>query len=271
MTTGRVAVVMPAFDEADGIAEFLLEIDRCLSRVVDDLVLVVVDDASPAPLGPVLEPVRGLLSGRLDVVRNERNLGHGPSALRAYRRGLSHDPAMVIHVDGDGQFSGHDFPLALARLAFADVVHGARTGRDDPWYRRMISRGLRSVWYRNQVVDANTPLRAYRSSCLAALLSRVPETSLVPHLHFSRLEPALGLSVAVLPVVSRPRRGATQVGTMWRTSGHTAVLPPRRLLSFCVRAAGELLATYGASSGPHTPALPAPARVTALTSASAAE
>ncbi len=46
MSGPRVAIAIPAYNEAEGLPGFLEEVDRALSPLVDELRLVVIDDAS---------------------------------------------------------------------------------------------------------------------------------------------------------------------------------------------------------------------------------
>lgn len=129
----HVAVVMPAYNENDGLGEFLVEIDCALRAdgVVADF--VVVDDHSMLPIARTLDvALSPKLRERVQVLRNAVNVGHGPSALRAYRAGLA-GHGVVIHVDGDGQFDGVAISAVLQALDDRGVAHGRRIGRDDPW------------------------------------------------------------------------------------------------------------------------------------------
>lgn len=171
------------------------------------------------------------------------NRGHGPTALAAYRAGLAVDPEVLVHVDGDGQFLGSDFPRLIGALtaADADVVHGVRDGRTDPWYRRALTGAVGlmiAVAAGRRIPDVNTPLRAYRPDALRALIEAVPADATVPHVHFSLAEARAGFRVRYLRVASIPRRGESATGTMWgRGAGVT--LPPKRLRAFVRTALGE--------------------------------
>ena len=141
MRLNHLAVVMPAYNEAVGIPGFVRELHASLAPLAERLDIVVVDDRSTDATAEVLTELASELPG-LHVITAEQNRGHGPTALAAYRAGLELEPDLLVHVDGDGQFHGAD----LARLVNAaldtdaDVVHGVRTGRTDPWFRRVLTR-----------------------------------------------------------------------------------------------------------------------------------
>ena len=241
MSFERIAVVMPAYNEAAGIAEFLLEIHEHLAPLTSRLHVIVADDRSTDATAAV---VAGLDVERVQVQTQARNRGHGPTALAAYQAGLQLSPDVVLHVDGDGQFSGEDMARVLAVLEStgADVVHGVRRGREDPWFRRALSFGLRVAvrpFAGRGVPDINTPLRAYRPDVLRPLIDAVGADAIVPHVHFSLAEARCELQVTCVPVRSLPRRGGETVGTMWGGNGQPK-LPPKRLRSFVRQASVEL-------------------------------
>ena len=247
MRLNHLAVVMPAYNEAVGIPGFVREVHTSLAPLAERLDIVVVNDRSTDATAEVLTELSAEMPG-LRVITAEQNRGHGPTALAAYRAGLGLEPDLLVHVDGDGQFHGDD----LARLVTAtvdtgaDVVHGVRTGRTDPWFRRALTGfvgALVAVAARRRIPDVNTPLRAYRPAVLRTLIAAVPEHAHVPHVHFSLAEARRGYAVRYLRVASLPRRGGDEQGTMWSESGapkRQPLLPPKRLREFIRKAAVEL-------------------------------
>lgn len=235
---------MPAYNEADGIGGFLREIHEHLHGRADRLDIIVADDRSTDATAAVIE---GLGIDGIAVQVQPANRGHGPTALAAYRAGLDTGAPIVVHVDGDGQFTGEDLARVTAALEneHADIIHGVRRGREDPWYRRALSAGLRIVvrpFAGRAVPDINTPLRAYRAEVLRPLLDAAGHDALVPHVHFSLAEARAGLRVRYLAVRSLPRRGGEQTGTMWGAPARrtVALLPPKRLRAFAAAALVEL-------------------------------
>lgn len=235
----RVAVVMPAWNEAEGIAGFLTELAVELARW--DVTFVVVDDCSSDGTAAAAKSVQS--SGiRVDVQTNERNLGHGPSTIRALRLGLALSPDAIVALDGDGQFVGSDVAVVVEKLltSQADVVEGVRRERNDPIYRRTVSAATRGlVWARSHRLpaDANTPLRAYGPQVLERLLAVIPAEAATPNLLISAVCRRSGLRVMELPVRSIPRRGTDQQGSTWKNRRKS--LPSRRFIDFCVGATRE--------------------------------
>lgn len=235
---GSLAVAIPAYNESEGIAEFLTEIDRTLSPHVDSLTLVVVDDASTDGTAEVVESLRGELKGQLVLVPMERNSGHGPALLEAYRQALACGPEYVIAVDGDGQFLGADLRRALVLLRDGgDGVCGVRRFRYDPWFRMIMTRVLRlyiSVAFGVPTRDANCPLRGYRAALLDELLKWVPDRASIPNVELAILAARRGVTLVEVDVNHRVRRGTAQTGTMFASADRLGTA--KRLLRFSWRA-----------------------------------
>jgi dolichol-phosphate mannosyltransferase len=237
-----VAVVMPAYNESDGLSEFLRDIDEHVASMVRSLDYVIVDDASDPPLESVTRFVAPTLRGTVHLLTNEVNRGHGPSALTAYRQGLALGADLVVHVDGDGQISGADVARLLEAASDAPVVHGVRRSRTDPWYRRILSRATGLLVSRgHDGCDSNTPFRIYRPEPLSQLVLLTPQDSLVPHIHFTLLERRLGWDPQSVAVTHRSRRGRVSTGTTWRGAAAHFKLPSAHLIAFCARAAREVV------------------------------
>jgi dolichol-phosphate mannosyltransferase len=232
-----VALVMPAYNEADGIAEFLTEIDELLPEVT----VFVVDDCSTDMTSKVVESL-SLPRVDLRLVRNDRNVGHGPTTLQALEMGLASGAEVVIAVDGDGQVLAEDIRRLLDTInaGAAGVVEAVRVNRRESAYRRLTSlatRVITRIRARDTVPDANTPFRAYRRNVLERLIGVVPAESMVPNLWISVVSRRLGLVIQTIEVPSRPRRGTTTEGSTWGVSRIN--LPTRRFMRFCVVALVE--------------------------------
>jgi dolichol-phosphate mannosyltransferase len=232
---------MPAYNEAEGIGEFLVELHSALGRWNPEF--IVVDDASTdGTSAAVREVINTRPAVNVAVHVNAENQGHGPSTLTALRMGLSHDPDAVVAIDGDGQFTGADVARVVQALfdGDAEIVEGVRTARGDAFYRQATSLATQAlVWSRCRTwpEDANTPLRAYRPQVLQTLLTNVPENALTPNLIISALSRRQHLTIAMVPVASLPRRGSSAHGSTWES--RRASLPNKRFIRFCAQAAAQ--------------------------------
>jgi hypothetical protein len=236
-------VAIPAFNEAHGIAGFLAEIDRALSPHVEELRLIVVDDASTDGTGDAVLGAARRLGCTVETIVNRHNLGHGPSLMRAYRRALASNPDFVLQVDGDGQFHGSDLRRVLVLLMDeAHAVCGVRRFRQDPWFRMRMTALLRAYLSRAFDVrarDANCPLRGYDPALLGRLLSWLPEECPIPNLYLTILAAHGGVPLLEVDVSHRVRRGASAVGSTW---GRGSTPIPWRLLRFSAQALRDSVA-----------------------------
>jgi dolichol-phosphate mannosyltransferase len=228
-----VAVVMPAWNESEGIRSFLVEIAEAMDGLT--LTFVVVDDCSTDDTGSAAASL-DIPAVEVKVDRNLVNRGHGPSTVTALWLGLNLCTDIVVAVDGDGQFTGADMRLLVDVLVTGefDVVEGLRRERGNPLYRRVASLGTRALVAtkaHSWPTDANTPLRAYRNDVLSGLLSCVPADSITPNLVISAATRRWKLRVAEVPVVVRDRLGESAVGTTW--GARAASIPTSRFVKFC--------------------------------------
>lgn len=155
----RVAVIIPAFREASGIADVV----RGALRHVD--CVVVVDDCSPD------ETSERARAAGATVLRHQVNRGKGAALKTGFaflaERGFTHG----ITLDGDGQHDTAQIPGFLAALADprVDMVLGNRFTdlRGMPWLRRLVNRSMSwliSRICRCHIPDSQCGFRAVRVS-----------------------------------------------------------------------------------------------------------
>ena len=230
---------MPAFNESEGIEEFITEIANC---ILTDLTFVVVDDNSTDGTFQVLEKLAK--SKKIILHRNKQNLGHGPSTLAALRLACTVECDYVISTDGDGQFQGKDFErlLITALNGEFEIVEGVRTGRKDPLYRKLPSLVTRLIVFAKSArypKDGNTPLRLYRKDLLEKIMQATERNLYVPNVFISSLIRKNNFYVREIEVLSLPRRGKNKVGTMWKSKNIR--VPSKKFIKFCVSSFLEIM------------------------------
>lgn len=114
----RVAVVMPAFNEAALIAEAVAAVPEWVDRIF------IVDDAST---DHTVQRVRACQRQGLTLLRHETNQGVGAAIRTGYRAALDHKMQIAAVMAGDAQMDPRDLPALLeAVLAGAGYAKGNR-------------------------------------------------------------------------------------------------------------------------------------------------
>jgi dolichol-phosphate mannosyltransferase len=199
-----LSVVVPLFNEQDNIAELQLEIDRALTGI--DYELVLVDDGSS---DATLQRIQR--GARVRVLAFKRNAGQSAAMHAGIYHARGH---LIATMDGDLQNDPADIPAMIAKLDEApgfDLVCGYRAKRKDTPFKRLQSRianFVRSRFVGDGVRDTGCTLKVMRQPCREALL-------LFNGMH--RFIPALirnmGYRVTELPVNHRPRvHGVSKYG-----------------------------------------------------------
>jgi dolichol-phosphate mannosyltransferase len=205
----RLSLVLPAFNEADGIRLAVAEADKALAELCDDYEILVVDDGS----GDGTADAVGAESAnrpRLRLLRHATNLGYG-AALRTGFTAARFE--LVAFTDADSQFHLEDLGRLLPLTENAPVAVGYRIDRKDPWRRRFLSGGfnlLIRVLLGTGVRDCDCALKVFRREALADLL---PETDgFFVNAEMLSKARQLGYAVAQAGVRHRPRvRGVSKV------------------------------------------------------------
>jgi glycosyltransferase involved in cell wall biosynthesis len=256
-------VAIPVFNEAEGLPGFLEELDQALTPHAGRLHFVVVDDASTDDTRAALEQTASRLQGQLEIYTSPRNRGHGPTLMEAYHRSLATEPDYVLQVDGDGQFHGSDLRRILLLLTDdARAASGVRRFRQDPWFRMLMTRALRSYleWrFLVRARDANCPLRGYEAGLLAELLEVMSMDCLIPNLYLTILASRRGVAQLEVDVSHQVRRGPVAQGSTWEGKRGPRLPVPTRLLRFSFDAFRDLRMfrehmdepRWARDSGPH--------------------
>jgi glycosyltransferase involved in cell wall biosynthesis len=167
------SLVIPVYNEKDGILETLEAIRRRLAPLAVPHEIIVVDDGST---DGTAEKLQGCADVRL--ISHDRNRGYG-AALKTGIRHARH--SLIVITDGDGSYDNDQIP-DLVRLAKGnDMVVGSRTGanveysflRSIPkWFLRHFAQWLS----RSPIPDLNSGLRVVRKDVLRRFFNILPNT-----------------------------------------------------------------------------------------------
>ncbi|MDM7915352.1 MAG: glycosyltransferase family 2 protein [Candidatus Eisenbacteria bacterium] len=210
-----VSVVVPAYNEEEGIADVVRQI-RALAGPIE---LIVVDDGSTDATAARAEEAGAC------VLRHPRNRGYGASL----KTGIlaSHGEAIVI-TDADGTYPNERIPELVAMLEHHDMVVGARTGANVaiPLIRRpakwMLNR-LADYLSESRIPDLNSGLRAFRRESLVGFFGILPSgfsftTTITLAMHVN------DLAVAYVPVDYHARQGRSKIRPIQDTLNFAALI-----------------------------------------------
>src|SRR5579871_4559092 len=119
--TGRVAVVIPTYDERANIEATAGRI----RRAVPDADVLVADDNSPDGTGEIADK---LAAGddHVHVLHRPGKQGLGAAYLAGFGWALDRGYGAIVEMDADGSHDPAELPALLAALADADLVVGSR-------------------------------------------------------------------------------------------------------------------------------------------------
>ena len=182
-----VAVVVPAYNEADRLARTLRSVPGFVDRVI------VVDDASRDDTLKVAQRSR---RRGLEVVRHATNRGVGAAIATGYRRALARGADVAVVMAGDAQMDPVDMPALLDPVAAgrADYVKGNRFGHRAVWRVMPFWRLLGNIVLSFLTKVSSGCWRVFDSQCgYTAITSRA-----IARLDLDRLFPRYGYPNDVL-------------------------------------------------------------------------
>lgn len=206
MTSG-VTIVIPVFNEREGIDLVLDQLAGLRDELTGELEILVVDDASTDGSVAVAE------GKGVRLVRHDRNLGYGAS-LKSGIRAATYERIVII--DADGTYPVESIETLLCELNSADMVVGDRSAAmmHVPWLRRpakWVLRRLARFVTGTPIPDLNSGLRAFRRSLVKQYLPVISDRfSFTTTLTIASL--CDGLAVRYVPIEYRQRVGRSKMG-----------------------------------------------------------
>lgn len=231
---------MPTYNEGLGVIDFIEEICNEFESV--NFCIIVVDDYSNAKSQQELINLVSV-NRKVILVRNNKNLGHGPSTVVALNYALNIGCKYIIATDGDGQFLAADlFRIWKSLVEGSKLVEGVRCKRKDPLFRVITTFLVRILIYsktKRIPRDGNTPLRGYDAGVLSELLEELPQGIVVPNIVISILVRKRGIEPLEIGVTSMPPRGHLESGITWNQKFRQ--LPSIKFIRFCFMAFRQLI------------------------------
>ncbi|MBI3664625.1 MAG: glycosyltransferase family 2 protein, partial [Acidobacteria bacterium] len=201
-----LSVVIPAFNEEPAIQGVIAELRQVLQQSEISAEILVVDDGSTDGTARVAA------AAGARVIRHRSNRGYG-AALKTGIAAAAHD--IIVMTDADGTYPAEHIPAMLAELERADLVVGARIGRNTriPLVRRPAKWALNHLanyLAKARIPDLNSGLRIFRREMVMQYFPILPDqfswtTTITLALHCDKY------AVSYLPIGYRERKGRSKI------------------------------------------------------------
>lgn len=167
----ELAIVVPAFNEAQAIGATIAALKAMLARTGIDGEIVVVDDGSKDGTGDAAE------AAGVRVIRQEENSGYGYALKTVIAATQS---KFVAIIDADGTYPVDKIPEMLDLCRNADMVVGDRGAdmKNVPLIRRppkWVLNTLANVLARRKIPDLNSGLRVFKRDSLERFVQLLPD------------------------------------------------------------------------------------------------
>src|SRR5436305_9050162 len=138
---GSLSLILPAYNEAAGIAAAVAEADDALAAFCPDYEILVVDDGSTDGTAAAVEAVTRERP-RVRLLRHPANRGYGAALRTGFTAARGE---RVAFTDADAQFDLADLQKLLDQSDDFPIVAGYRIDRQDPPLRRFGSWGYNQL------------------------------------------------------------------------------------------------------------------------------
>ena len=206
MPVKTVSIVIPAFNEENAVQTVISELQDVLRQHGMSPEIIVVDDGSTDATAKMAA------AGGARVLRHRSNRGYG-AALKTGIAVASNE--YIVITDADGTYPAQYIPQLLEQLDRADMVVGARTGKNVkiPLVRRpakLVLNLLANYLTKSRIPDLNSGLRAFRRDIVMQYFAILPDqfswtTTITLAMHCDKY------AVSYQPIDYRQRRGRSKI------------------------------------------------------------
>ncbi len=209
-----LSVVIPAYNEEDGIAEIVqrvLAVRGPLKEVgVEELELLVVDDCSTDRTAQIAESIDGVT-----LVRHPENRGYGAALKTGFYEATGD---LIGFLDADGTYPPEHFPrLCELTMNGAELVIGSRMAGEKsemPLTRRignLFFAGLLSIVGRQRVSDSASGMRVFKREILDRIYPLPDGLNLTPVMSTRAIHEGIRMAEVAIPYSERLGRSKLSV------------------------------------------------------------
>lgn len=196
----ELSVVIPLYNEGANVAPLLAELRDVLASLAVSVEVICIDDGSRDSTAKELYAAAHNWSD-LHVEHFSQNRGHAAALRHGFQSARG---AWIAMLDGDGQNPPAELAKLWALRTSADMIAGARTGRQDSALRIAMSRVaniVRRALLHDCLSDTGCSLKLFRREVVSSFL---PIRTMYSFL--GAFAVADGFTVREVPVTHRPRR-----------------------------------------------------------------
>lgn len=199
----ELSVVMPAYNEENGIEEVVRESVEVLSKICNQWELIIVNDGSKDRTEEILRKLEEEIKN-LKIVSYYPNKGYANALREGFRKAKYQ---YIFYTDADGQFDLSEISNYFHLIYENDMVVGYRLKRNDPLIRKFTSRvyNLMQRFYLGiKVKDINCAFKIFKRSFLEEI-PLISEHFLIDAEFFLRAKER-GKRYVEVPVCHRERK-----------------------------------------------------------------
>jgi dolichol-phosphate mannosyltransferase len=205
--TGKLWVVMPAYNEEGCVRHVAEEWLQTLKQNYPDFIFLALNDGSRDSTFAILNSIAGK-EPNFRVI-DKLNSGHGQTCLEGYRIALTEAAEWILQIDSDGQCDPVYFERFLNEASGQKIIYGWRKSRDDGCRRLWISRFVTlaafvatGFW----VKDGNVPYRLMHRTTLEKVVGLVPSDFHLANIFVAVLQEKY-FGISWVPIHFRNRMG----------------------------------------------------------------
>lgn len=219
VTENPISVVIPAYNEENGIAPVLEELKETLQKADVAAEIIVVDDGSTDDTAQKAE------EAGVRVVRHEENRGYGAALKTGFREACNE---YVIITDADGTYPSDAILEMLPLRLNHEMVVGARTGKNVhiPLIRRPAKwflNKLANYLARYRIPDLNSGLRVIKKPLVQKYIGFLPDGfSFTTTITLALL--VAGYRVKYIPINYAHRTGKSKIRPIRDTMNFVALI-----------------------------------------------
>lgn len=175
MENRKVSIIIPAYNEEEGIKSTLIELMNELKQSSDQWEIVVIDDGS---IDSTYENVVSIQHSGIKCLQQKHNKGYG-AAIKAGIKEATGD--IIVWYDADGQHRPEDLKgvVECLRVNAYDYVIGVRDERSfvdkNRRFGKKVLAFIANIMAKDKIPDVNSGLRAFKADVIRKYISMLPD------------------------------------------------------------------------------------------------